>query len=111
MLAKSIKFAIVFAVILTLFGGTAMADNRGRDGHRQTEWNRGHHHQSYERHHQAYAHRSYNHHKVPRVIHRQPVRRVVKANPLAPRIVFLGPIPVPVPPSPHEVLGYLSGHR
>jgi len=121
MLAKSLKFAMVFALVLAFFGGTAMADNRGRDGHHTAKWERGHqkHHvykqpNHYRKHHQGdhyYARRDYGHRNPPRPSVHQPRYQVSKPHPLAPRIVFLGPIPVPVPPPPHEVLGYLAGHR
>ncbi len=121
MLAKSLKFAIVFAVVLAFFGGTAMADNRGRGGHDTTKWDRGHqkHHvvkrdNHYRKHHQGdhyNAHRDYGHRNPPSRPVQHPQNRVSKLHPLAPRVVFLGPIPVPVPPPPHEVLGYLAGHR
>lgn len=122
MLAKSLKFAMVFAVVLTFFGGTAMADHKGRDGHGKTEWNGGHANQHatpgnhhYANHHDGnhyhYAHRDYGHHYAPRTPHPPVYRPVSRPNPLAPRIAFIGPIPVPVPPSPQEVFGFITGRR
>lgn len=111
MLIKSLKFAMVFAVVLTFLGGTAMADNRGHQGHpgRQAyKWE-----QHYAKHNNGnpYHYRHARRFSPPREPHRQSAHRISKPNPLAPRIVFLGPIPVPVPPSPHEVLGFIAGHR
>lgn len=122
MLAKSLKIAMVLAVVLTFFGGNAMADNRGRDGHHPTKWDRGHqnHQADNWRHHDRDHHQGARHHVVYRYYgHRHPApatyyrpqQRVYTPHPLAPRIVFLGPIPVPVPPPPHEVIGYITGHR
>lgn len=124
MLTKSIKFAMIFAVVLAFFSGTAMAGDRGRGGHHPTQWDRGNqkHHaykwnKHYYKHHRGdrryYAHhrRVDNHRKPLRAPYHQPERRVSKPHPLAPRIVFLGGLPVPVPPPPHEVLGYIAGHR
>jgi hypothetical protein len=122
MLAKSLKFVMVFAVVLTFFGGTAMADHKGRGGHWKTEWDGGHynqhahpgnHHWAKYRHgdHRHYARRDYDRHYAPRAP-QHPVRQSVsRPNPLAPRIAFLGPIPVPVPPSPQEVIGFITGRR
>jgi hypothetical protein len=124
MLAKSLKFAMVFAVVLTFCGGTAMADNHGRMNHSKTQWNGGHpnqhanpvnhhyaEHHDGDHHHYAYTHRDYDRHYAPRTPHPPVYRPVYRANPLAPRIAFIGPIPVPVPPSPHEVIGFITGRR
>lgn len=121
MLVKSLKVAMVFAVGLTFLGGATMADNRSRDGYHASKWDRGnkkhqvvkrddHYYQNHQGDH-YYATRDYSHRKPPPPSIQQPRYRVSKPHPLAPRIVFLGPIPVPVPPPPHEVLGYLAGHR
>jgi hypothetical protein len=121
MLTKSLKFSIVLAVVLTLFGGTAMADSRGRNNHNAIKGDREyqHHHDNkwgnhYRGRHQGnhyYAHRDYGHRNLTRPVYHHPPYQVSKPHPLAPRIVFLGPIPVPVPPPPHEVLNYITGHR
>lgn len=121
MLNKSLKFAMVFAVVLGFFGNTAMAGDRVRDSRHPGQWERsrdqhaqkwGHsfrnHRQS--RHHE-YAYREPYRHSHSQTFYHQPQHQVSKPHPLAPRIVFLGPIPVPVPPPPHEVIGYLTGHH
>ena len=107
MLAKFLKSVIVFAVALTFFGGTAMADRRDRDCRQPQKW---HHYQPKHR----YEARHHNHasyvYVAPPVPH-YPQRQYHASNlhPLAPRIVFIGPLPIPVPPPPHEVLDYLTG--
>ena len=112
---KSLKSVIVLAVALTFFGGTAMADRWGRDYHHPPKR---HHH--YSKHHPKYykGHR-HGHHRY--VVHR---RNIYVAPPhpqyrsrrheasalhaLAPRVVIIGGLPIPVPPPPHEVLDYLT---
>jgi hypothetical protein len=116
MLAKPLKYTIVLAVVFMFLGGSAMADGRGHDGHQPGSSNGAHqhapgngwHHQ-YAEHHQGY----YAYHRPQRPIYHQGLQHIVvaKANPLAPRILFLGPIPVPVPPPPNVVLDYLTGRR
>ncbi len=120
MMAKILKSVIVVAAALTFFGGTAMADGWGRDYHH----NKGHH--SHWKHHQrhhsdwrqpqrgAYYHDSYReerHARVapPRHDYRESRHYASESHPLAPRIVFFGGLPVPVPPPPNEVLDYLTG--
>jgi hypothetical protein len=108
MLAKFIKSAIVLAVALTLFGGTAMADNRGHGGHHHHQW----HHQSQHYHHARpdFGHRGHVYVvPAPRPQHRPHHYQTSSLHPLAPRIVFLGPLPIPVPPPPNEVLDYITG--
>ena len=121
MLSKSLKFSIVMAVILALFGGTAMADTRGRDNHHAIKGDREyqHHHDNkwdnhYRGRHQGnhyYVYRDFGHRNLHRPVYHQCRYQISRPHPLAPRIVFLGPIPVPVPPPPHEVLNYITGHR
>jgi hypothetical protein len=121
MLSKSLKYSIVLALVLALFGGTAMADNKARNGyhpkkgnhryqyHRENKWAN----QYRQRHPGSHynTHKDYGHRNPPRPVYHQPHYQVSKPHPLAPRILFLGPIPVPVPPPPHEVLNYIAGHR
>jgi hypothetical protein len=119
--SKSLKFSIVLAVVLALFGGTAMADRRGSDNHHAVRGDRAyqhHHGNKWENHYRGryqgnyyYAHRDFGHRNLHRPIYHQSRCQISKPHPLAPRIVFLGPIPVPVPPPPHEVLNYITGHR
>jgi hypothetical protein len=100
MMAKILKSVIVVAAALTFFGGTAMADRWGRD----------YHHDSY---HHNYHHNDYHQNRharvAPRHDYRQPSHYASDAHSLAPRIVFFGGLPVPVPPPPNEVLHYLTG--
>lgn len=121
MMAKFLKSVIVLAMVLTFFGGTAMADRRGRDYHHPKKGHRHH----LKHHHKGRSHYHYHRHirvAPPRDHHRRHVRVVrqrptyrqpryhaADPHPLAPRIVFLGGLPVPVPPPPHEVLDYLTG--
>jgi len=116
MLAKSLKTVIVMAVALTFFGGTAMADRWGRDCHHPRK---DHHH--YSKHHPKYYkghRRGHRPHIVQRrIVYVAPARPHYRAQrheasalrALAPRVVFVGGLPVPVPPPPHEVLEYLTG--
>lgn len=109
MLAKVLKSVIVLAVALTFFGGTAMADRRGRDGY--------HHHQKHQyhmKHHPKHrphvVYKKYVYVAPPRPHHRPERYQASSLHPLAPRVVFIGGLPIPVPPPPHEVLDYLTGH-
>ena len=116
MLTKSLKLAIVFLVLTAFFSGAAMADSRGRDGHRTTKWDHGsrnYHYDNRNNHHWNYdpSHHHAQHHNPPPPVRHRPEYRVSTSHSLAPRIVFLGPIPVPVPPPPHEVIGFLTGHH
>ena len=108
MLAKFLKSVIILAVALTFFGGTAMANGRGRDcGH----YKKSHHYQP-KHHYKArphYDHRRHVYVAPPRPHYRQPQYHASRLHPLAPRVVFVGPLPIPVPPPPHEVLDYLTG--
>lgn len=123
MLAKFLKSVIVLAVALTFFSGTAMADNWRRGGHhppkKRYHYCSKHHPKHIKHHHHGHrpAHRRYIVHQdygpaLPSRIHYRPHRyQASTQHPLAPRIVFIGPIPFPVPPPPNEVLDYLTGHR
>ena len=108
-MAKIFKSVIVLAMTLTLFAGTAMADRRGRDCRQSQKW---HHHQP-KRH---YETRHHHDHRRPVYVapparhYRQPQYHASSVHPLAPRIVIVGGLPFPVPPPPHEVLDYLTGH-
>ena len=117
MLAKVLKSVIVLAVALTFFGGTAMADRRGRDRHHQLQ--KHHYHMKHHpRHYKGHPHghrppvvyKEYVYVAPPRPHHRPQRYQASSLHPLAPRIVFIGGLPVPVPPPPHEVLNYLTGH-
>jgi hypothetical protein len=109
MLAKSLKSAIILAVALTFFGGTAMADRWERNCHQSAKW---HHYQPK---HNYKAHR-HEHYRRPVYVapspphYRQPQYHASSLNSLAPRIVIVGGLPIPVPPPPHVVLDYLTGH-
>lgn len=123
MLANFLKSVIVLAVTLTFFGTPAMADNRGRDGHhlpkKRDHYCSKHHPKHIKRHHHGHrpAQRRHIVHTdsgpaAPPRHHGRPHRHQDSTlHPLAPRIVFIGPIPFPVPPAPNEVLDYLTGHR
>jgi hypothetical protein len=109
MMAKILKSVIIVAMAMTFFGGTAMADRRGRDYDHSQKWDH-----SYSRsYHRAPA---YNHHGrhdevvSKRSDYRQPQYHASKSPSLAPRIVFFGGLPVPVPPPPDEVFRFLTGH-
>jgi hypothetical protein len=104
MLAKFLKSAIVLAIALTFFGGTAMADRWERGRHHSREYH--HYHPAVRPH---YVHRVYVPAAPARAYYRQPQHRTSALEALAPRIVFLGPVPIPVPPPPNEVLDYLTG--
>ena len=109
MMAKFLKSVVVFAVALTLFGGTAMADRWDRNCHHPEKWQ---HHQT--KHHYA-ARPHYEHRKRVYVVpsrphYRQPQYHASSLHPLAPRIIVVAGLPIPVPPPPHEVLNYLTGH-
>ncbi|MEJ2154917.1 MAG: hypothetical protein P8X96_06255 [Desulfobacteraceae bacterium] len=134
MMAKILKSVIVAAVVMTFFGGTAMADRRGRDAHHSKDWvhsnakryHKAYHHDHYRKHVRAerrhnrhirhdryvsrHGHDRRHDHYVPKRSHyRKPRYQASSPHPLAPRVVFLGGLPVPVPPPPHEVLDFLTG--
>jgi hypothetical protein len=109
MMAKFLKSVIVLAVTLTFFGGTAMADRWGRDSHHPQK------RQHYQSKHQYKAPPRYDHRRHVQVVparphYQQPRYHASNAHSLAPRVVFVGPLPILVPPPPHEVIGYLTGH-
>jgi hypothetical protein len=109
MMAKLLKSVIVLAVAMTFFGGTAMADRWGRDCHNPHK----RHHYHPRHHHKVYRHEDYRrpvYVAPPRPHYRQPEYHASSLHPLAPRIVIVGGLPIPVPPPPHEVLDYLTGH-
>jgi len=121
-MARILKSLIVVALAMTFLGGTAMADGRGRDRHHADKWQSSHwkhdhyrarHHNHYRRHARAenrYDHRRRHVRVVPsRPDYRHREYRASKPHPLAPRVIFLGGLPVPVPPPPNEVLDYLTG--
>ena len=108
-MAKFLKTVIVMAVALTFFGGTAMADRRGRDCHQPQK---AHHYQT-KHHYKAHRHDNHRRHVYvapPAPHYRQPRYHASSVHPLAPRIIIVGGLPIPVPPPPHEVIGYLTGH-
>jgi hypothetical protein len=109
MLAKSLKSVIVLAVALTFFGGTAMADRWERNCHHPKKWHHYHPRHNYK------AHRHHDYRRPvyvapPRPHYRQPRYHASSVHPLAPRIIVVGGLPIPVPPPPNEVLDYLTGH-
>ena len=124
MMAKLFKSVIVLAVILMFFGGTASAHGRGGDGKHYKKWHRSHrYHYHKARPHHRYHHkrhihsvRRHDHHRrhghavSRRSEYRQQRYKTAKPHPLAPRLIYIGGLPVPVPPPPHEVLDYLTGH-
>jgi hypothetical protein len=107
MLAKNLKSVLVLAVALTFFGGTAMADNRGREDHHSQGWN--HHAQGYHHARPHFGHSGHVYVVPPRPHYRPHSYQASSLHALAPRIVFLGPLPIPVPPPPSEVLDYITG--
>jgi len=114
MMAKILKSVIVVAVALTFFGGTAMADRWDRDYHHHhkryhSHWKQ-HHKVRARYHHDGYRHERHARVAPPRHDYRQSRHYASQSHPLAPRIVFFGGLPVPVPPPPNEVLHYLTGH-
>ena len=123
-MAKILKSVIVVAVALTFFGGTAIADRGDRDYHHRnkryhSQWkqhHKAHGHYYQKRHHSSGHYRdSYRHERHARVApprhdYRQSRHHASNSHPLAPRVVFFGGLPVPVPPPPNEVLDYLTGH-
>jgi hypothetical protein len=116
MLAKSLKTVIILAVTLTFFGGTAMADRWGRDYHQPQKRNHHyskHHPKAYKSHHHRHqrrvVHKEYVYVAPPRPHYREHRHQTSALHALAPRVVFIGGLPVPVPPPPHEVLDYLTG--
>lgn len=128
MIAKSLKIGIVLAVTAIFFTGTAMAGGRHREDrqrhrvhgyHKEYRGKHLHHYRNPhgKRHHRNDRHYAHGengkrkhrakHHYRPeqRTRHDGNRNRSNKRHPLAPKIAFLGPIPVPLPPPPHAVLG------
>lgn len=113
MMTKLIKSALILTVALTFFGGAAMADGHGHHKRHHSKWEHG---QGYHKKH--HGHRHYvqhvyrvEHYNPPRPAYHPPRHISSQPHPLAPRIAFLGPLPVPVPPPPNEVIDYISGRR
>jgi len=129
MTSRRLKVGILCTALVFLGAGLAAAgdgrhgrggDDRGRHerwdhGGRHDRWDgyhrhgpRGSHYRHDARRHGYYVEKRVYHHPAPRYAphrHGHGGHGDSLARRLAPRVVWLGPLPVPLPPPPHVVLG------
>jgi hypothetical protein len=120
MTLKSLKIGILAAVMFTFFAGTAMAGGRDLDRHRRND-TRGYVNRTtgHENHRFRKDHRDHKRYIAPQghvirgpLTHRNNQRPSTSYDQghhpaqhgLAPRVVFLGPLPILLPPPPHVLL-------